>query len=298
MITIQRRRFLQISGASLLGAATTAGKTLLIVAADAGWLECAAGAVAKRIGEGAEAILVRIGNDEKESWGLTPEETAWRNRKESEAAAKLLGIQEIVSLGYRSSELRDVPHTTLRDRLIFLIRHHRPAVLMLPNPHTEHDRNLDRYYAGAAAEDAWHCARFQNFLPAASHGGLAAHIVSEVFYYSPPVDPRRREPESTATFVPQPIRVDIADAFARKLRAAQALRTVNHNRAMRLKQSLEASGRRLPLLDTVDRRAIDKLVEENLRGLAARCAEGSNFKLAEEFRYAGIEYGIPSQYLR
>ena len=109
-------------------AAATPGKTILIVAADAGWLECAGGTVAKRTGEGADAILVRVGNDEKESWGLSPEETAWRNRNESEAAAKLLGIQEVVSLGYRSSELRDVPHTTLRDRLIFLIRHHRPAV--------------------------------------------------------------------------------------------------------------------------------------------------------------------------
>ncbi|MFN0103319.1 MAG: PIG-L deacetylase family protein [Bryobacteraceae bacterium] len=276
----------------------TAGKSILIVAADTGWIECAGGTVAKRIGEGAGAVLVRVGNDEKESWGLSPEETALRNRNESEAAAKILGVQEVISFGYRSSELRDVPPTTIRDRLIFLIRHYRPAVLMLPNPHAEHDRNLDRYYVGAAAEDAWHCARFQNYLPASSHGGLKPHIVSEVFYYAPPVDPRRREPESTATFVPQPVRVDIAESFGRKLRAAQALRTVNRSTAMRLKQSLEAAGRRLPLLDTVDGPAIDKFVEENLRGLAAVCAEGSRFNLAEEFRYAGIEYGIPSKYLR
>jgi len=284
---ITRRGFLQLTGASLLGAAT-ASKTILIVAADAGWLECAGGTVAKRIGEGADAILVRVGNDEKESWGLSPEETALRNRNESEAAAKLLGIEEVVSFGYRSSELRDVPHTTMRDRIIFLIRHHRPGVLFIPNPHTEHDRNLDRYYAGAAAEDAWHCARYQNFLPASSSAGLAPHIVSEVFYYSPPVDPRRGEPESTATFVPQPLRVDIGDVFGKKLKAALAMRTVNRNRAMRLKQILDASGRRLPLLENVNDRAIDKLTEENLRGLG----------LAEEFRYAGIEYGIPSKYLR
>jgi LmbE family N-acetylglucosaminyl deacetylase len=295
-MSITRRGFLQLTGASLMGA--TAGKTMLIVAADAGWLESAGGTVARRIGEGGDAILVRVGNDEKESWGLSPEETALRNRNESEAAAKLLGVKEVVSFGYRSSELRDVPHTTMRDRIMFLIRHHRPAALFFPNPHTEHDRNLDRYYVGAAAEDAWHCARYQNFLPAAGSAGLAPHIVSEVFYYSPPVDPRRREPESTATFVPQPLRVDIADAFQRKLKAALAMRTVNRNRAMRVKQTLEAAGRRLPLLETVNDRAIDKLAEENLRGLGAVCAEGSAYKLAEEFRYAGIEYGIPSKYLR
>jgi LmbE family N-acetylglucosaminyl deacetylase len=296
-MSIARRHFLQASvAASLAGA--TASKTILVVAADAGWLECAGGAVARRIGEGANAILVRVGNDEKESWGLTPEETALRNRTESEAAAKILGIQEVVSFGYRSSELRDVPHTTMRDRLIFLIRHHRPGVLMIPNPHTEHDRNLDHYYAGAAAEDAWHCGRFANFLPATRDRGLEPHIVSEVFYYAPPVDPRRREPESTATFVPQPVQVDIGGVFARKLRAAQAMRTVNKSRAMRLKQTLEASGRRLPLLEKVDDGAITRLTEENLRGLAAVCAQGSAYQLAEEFRYAGIEYGIPSKYLR
>lgn len=290
---IVRRRFLQLAAAPLLGA--TANKTVLIVAADAGWLECAGGLVANRTGEGAGAILVRVGNDEKESWGLTPEEAALRNRTESEAAAKLLGIQEVISLGYRSSEFRDIPHTTLRDRLIFLIRHHRPGVLLLPNPHTEHDRNLDRYYAGAAAEDAWHCAQYENFLPAK---GLAPYIVPDVYYYAPPVDPRRREPESTATFVPQPVRVDISGVFAKKLRAAQALRTRNRSTAMRLKQTLEATGRRLPLLDAISDRAIDTLVEENLRGLAALYAEGSPHTLAEEFRYAGIAYGIPSKYLR
>lgn len=295
---MRRREFLGAVAAAPLAAAT-ASKTVLIVAADASWLECAGGAVAKRTSEGGNAILVRVGNDEKEAWGLTIEEAAFRNRTENEAAAKLLGIQETISFGYRSSELRDVPHTTMRDRIMLLIRHHQPGVLFIPNAHTEHDRNLDHYYIGAAAEDAWHCARFGNFLPAESQRGLEPpHIVSEVFYYAPPVDPRRREPESTSTFVPQPTRVDIAGVFDRKLRAAQALRTYNKSRAMRLKQTLEAAGKRLPLLDNVNDRAVAKLTEENLRGLAALSAEGSAFKLAEEFRYAGIEYGIPSKYLR
>jgi len=293
---MNRRCFLSTCGAAL--AAATPAKSLLIVASDAGWLACAGGTVAKMIGEGATAVLVRIGNDEKEGWGITPEEAAFRNRTESEASAKLLGIQEVVSFGYRSSELRDVPHTTMRDRLIWLIRHHRPTALLFPNPHTEHDRNLDSYYAGAAAEDAWHCARYRNFLPSPGPQALPPYIVPDVYYYSPPLDPRRREPESTPTFVPQPVQVDIAATFAKKLTAARAMRTYNRSTAMRLKQSLEASGRRLPLLATVDQPAIDKLAEENLRGLARICANGSSYTMAEEFRHAGIEYGIPTKYRR
>lgn len=285
---LPRRLFLQLIAAKPQPA-------ILIVAADAGWLECAGGTVAAQIAAGAKAVLVRVGNDEKDSVGLTPEETAHRNRQESEAAAKLLGISETISFGYRSSELKDVPHTTIRDRIIFLIRHHRPTALFFPNPHTEHDRNLDRYYVGAAAEDAWHCARYANFLPAVK---LSPHIVPEVFYYAPPTDPRRREPESTATFVPQPRQIDITKTFLTKLAAARALRTINRATATRLQQTLKAEGRRLPLLDNITPQSIDKLVEENLRGLAAIGAEGTAYKQAEEFRYAGVEYGIPQKYLR
>jgi LmbE family N-acetylglucosaminyl deacetylase len=273
-------------------------KTVLIVAASPAWLHHAGGTVAAHIAQGAKAILVRVTNDEKDAWGLTPEEAAHRNRQESEAAAKLLGISQTISFGYRASELRDVPHTSIRDRLILLLRHHRPQALFLPNPHTEHDRDLDTYYTGAAAEDAWHCARFQNFLPAASHNGLTPHIVSDVFYYAPPTDPRRREPESSSTFVPKPVQLDIAPHFNTKLRAAQALRTVNFNTAMRLQQTLTAQGRRLPLLDSLTPENLNKLTETNLRGLAAIAANGSPYQLAEEFRHAGIEYGIPSTYLR
>ena len=285
---LARRVFLQLLAAK-------PQPSVLIVASDAGWLECAGGTIAAQIAGGANAILLRVGNDEKESVGLTPEETAHRNRQESEAAAKLLGISETISFGYRSSELKDVPHTTIRDRILFLIRHHRLTALFFPNPHTEHDRNLDRYYVGAAAEDAWHCARYANFLPAAT---LPPHIVPEVYYYAPPTDPRRREPESTATFTPQPRQIDISKTFATKLAAARALRTINRATATRLKQTLQAEGRRLPLLDNINQQSIDKLVEENLRGLAAISAQGTAYQQAEEFRYAGIEYGIPQKYLR
>lgn len=287
---MRRRQFIHMAFAQRPQA------VVLVVAADAEWLLYAGGAVAGMISAGAEAHLIRAGNDEKQSWDLQPEETALRNRRESEAAAAILGIRSVVSLGFRSSELRDVPHTTLRDRLMIHIRRLRPGVLFIPNAHTEHDRNLDRYYAGAAAEDAWHCARFANFLPAASDHGLAPHIVPEVYYYAPPVDPRRREPESTATFVPQPVQVDIGGSFARKLQAAMALETINRDRAMRLKQTLEARGQRVRLLDAAGDTAARRIAEENVRGLARISAEGTSFAYAEEFRYAGVDFGIPREY--
>jgi hypothetical protein len=50
------------------------------------------------------------------------------------------------------------------------------------------------------------------------------------------------------------------------------------------------------ILDTVDATAVRRIAEENVRGLARICAEGTSFAQAEEFRYAGIDFGIPREY--
>ena len=271
--------------------------TVLVVTSDAShYVLHAGGTVAKIVEDGMDAIVIRVGNDEKDSWDLSPEETILRTKQESEAAAKILGVKKVISLGFRSSELFDVPFSTMRDRLIFYIRVHKPKVMFIPNPYTHHERNHDRYYTGRAAEDAWRAAAFGNYLPATKDTGLKPHLTPELYYFAAPVGPHRREAESTETFVPQPKMVDISDTLDKKLKAAQVLKTINHSLAMRLKQRLDSTARRLQALDKVDEASIHKLVEERVRGLSAVSAEGTNYEAAEEFRYAGAEFRIPAKY--
>ncbi len=260
---------------------------VLVVAADASdFVLAAGGTIAKMAEAGSAVYVIRVTNDEKDSWGLPPEETALRARAEADSAARALGVKEAISLGYRAAELADVSFSGIRDRLIFYIRHYKPSVMFIPNPYSEYDRVLDRYYTGAAAEDAFRVAALENFqLP---HGdvGLAPHLTPELYYYAQPLDPRRKEPESTATFVPRPKSVDIASTLPKKLAAAAALKTSNESTARRLKARLDATGRRLPILDTVDESSIKRLAEINVRGLGT----------TEEFRYAGVEFRIPRKY--
>jgi len=271
--------------------------TVMVITSDASnYVLHAGGTVAKMIDGGMDGILIRIGNDEKDSWDSSPEETALRTKQESEAAAKILGINKVISLGFRSSEFRDVPFTTMRDKLAYYIRVHKPRVLFIPNAHTQYDRNHDRYYGGRAAEDAWHAAAFKNYLPAMKDVDLDTHITPEVYYFAPPVDPARREPESTATFVPQPKMLDISGTLDKKIKAAQALKTINHSLAMRLKQRLESTDRKLGLLERMDEASINKLIEERVRGLAQLSAKDTDLQAAEEFRYAGVEFRIPAAY--
>ena len=273
-----------------------ASVVLVVTAGAADYVHAAGGTLAGMIDRGAEVYVLRVTNDEKDSHGLGPEETARQAREESEEAGRILGVKEVIGLGYRQWEVADVSFTELRDRIMFHIRHYRPGAMFIPNPYTEYDRVLDRYYAGAAAEDAWHAAAFANYQPAHAAAGMKPHLTPELYYYAPPVDPRRSEPESTATFVPQPKVVDIADAFERKLRAARALKTVNFSTAARLRDRLQTTKRRLPLLETASDKSAAELLEINLRGLAKLAAQGSALAMAEEFRYAGVEYQIPAKY--
>ncbi len=285
--------------ASLLLTATLglSAKTVLIVTADAAdYIWAAGGTIANMTANGDKAIVLRVGNDDKNSWNLSPEESARRSAQESEEAAKILGIEKVVSLGYREGELGGVSPTEIRDRIMFHIRLHKPDVLFIPNPYAEYVEQLDRHYTGMAAEEARETAALRNHQPPFSAIGLEPHVTPEIYYYAQPVDPRRSEPEASATFVPQPKVADIAAVVEKKIRAAQALRTINQATAMRIRERLESTGRRLPLLDTVDTASAAKLAEINIRGLAALCAKNSAYKVAEEFHYAGRDFQVPTKF--
>ncbi|MBI1787032.1 MAG: PIG-L family deacetylase [Acidobacteria bacterium] len=271
-------------------------KVLVITADASDYVLAAGGTIAGMAASGATVWLVRVTNDDKDSWDLPPEETARRTREESERAARILGIGKVVSLGYRAGELGGVSPTELRDRLMFYVRSFKPGVMFIPNPYAEYVEVLDRYYTGQAAEEARRAASLANFQPPFASVGLETHLTPELYYYAQPFDPRRREAESTATFAPQPKALDIAPMLAKKIQAAQALKTVNHALAMRIQQRLQETGRRLPLLDRVDDDAVGKLVEINVRKLAEIGAQGTGYSAAEEFHYAGVEYQIPAKY--
>ena len=271
-----------------LAAHLVLAKTVLIVTADASdWVLAAGGTIASMVERGDRAILLRTINDDKDSWNLGPEETAVRAKSEVEQAARILGVTQVISLGYRGGELGGVSPTELRDRILIYIRIHKPDVLFIPNPYAEYVEVLDRHYTGMAAEEARRAAALRNHQPTHGAAGLEPHYTGELYYYAQPFDPRRREPEASATFVPQPVVRDIASTYSKKLRAAQALKTINYAMAMRIRERLDATGRRLPLLDTVNDASVNRLVEINVSNSPSR--------QAEEFHYAGTDYQVPKK---
>ncbi|MBL8174036.1 MAG: PIG-L family deacetylase [Bryobacterales bacterium] len=280
----------------LLLAVAVQARTVLVVTADApDFVLAAGGAIAAMAAAGDRVVLVRVTNDDKDSWNLSPEETASRVKGEVERAAKLLGIAQVHSLGYRAGELGGVSPTEIRDRILFYVRLLKPDAMLIPNPYAEYVEVLDRHYTGMAAEEARRIAALANHQPPFAEAGLSTHVVKELFYYAQPFDPRRREAESTATFAPQPKVVDIGSTFDRKLLAAQALQTINYSMAMRIRKRLDDTARRLPLLDVVNEDSVRKLVEINVRKLGEIAARESAYKLAEEFFYSGPDFQVPAK---
>ncbi|MEX2299398.1 MAG: PIG-L deacetylase family protein [Bryobacterales bacterium] len=113
------------------------------------------GLIARLIDEGYTGYYVRASNDEKDGRHGYPLNDMI-NLKESRAATKILGIDEVISLNWRNDYMDPIPLQELRGQLILLIRKYRPDVVLGHDPWAHYDRNPDhRKVARALAEAFW-----------------------------------------------------------------------------------------------------------------------------------------------
>ncbi len=147
----------------------------------------AAGTVAKWTREGVTVIYVictdgsRGSNDPE----VTPEDLVAIRKAEQDAAARVLGVAEIVYLGYEDGTLQ---HTlALRRDLTREIRRYRPDIVVCPDPTVRYygDSYLnhpDHRAAGDAALDAvFPSARTRYIFPELLAEGLEPHTVRQVY---------------------------------------------------------------------------------------------------------------------
>jgi LmbE family N-acetylglucosaminyl deacetylase len=145
-----------------------------------------AGTVAKWAREGKVIIYVictdgsRGSNDPK----VRPEQMVAVRRAEQDAAARVLGVEEVVYLGYEDGSLE--PTLALRRDLTRVIRRYRPDIVICQDPTVRYygDGYLnhpDHRAAGDAALDAvFPSARTRYIFPELLAEGLEPHKVREV----------------------------------------------------------------------------------------------------------------------
>jgi len=145
----------------------------------------AAGTVARWTDEGRAVVYIICTNGDKGTSDrtLTPESLSKIRKKEQQAAAELLGVQEVVFLGYPDQGLEDTPE--LRKQVVRLIRTFRPRVLVTSDPYRRYLWHRDHRIIGQVAMDAvFPFARDHLAYPDMLEQGLEPHKVAEILFWA------------------------------------------------------------------------------------------------------------------
>ena len=158
---------------------------VVVAHADDAEYQCS-GTVAKWCRAGMEVVYVLCTDGSKGSGdpSMTPERLVKMRREEQLAAGRVLGLREVVFLGYEDSVLQ--PTLELRRDLVREIRRHKPDILICPSPIRSFRwrgffGHPDHLAAGEATLSAvFPAARDRMTFPELLKEGLEPHKVREV----------------------------------------------------------------------------------------------------------------------
>ena len=142
------------------------------------------GTIAQWSALGRRVVLVVCTNGDKgtSDRSITSEELAEIRQNEQRKAAEVLGIGEVVFLGYPDQGLPD--SVELRERIVRQIRTHRPETLVTIDPNRKYIRHRDHHNAGRVTLDAvFPYARDHLAYPEHLREGLEPHKVRQGYLW-------------------------------------------------------------------------------------------------------------------
>ncbi len=261
------------------------GRVVMIVVAHADDVALfIGGTVARWTLAGWRVIEVRVTDDRWDSIGLDDETTIRRNADEVRRAAAVLGISEVIDLGWPTDTLADISETALREQIIRLVRTHRPYALVTFDPYSMYgEDNQDHKVVASAVDESFWTSQFDKHHPEHIRGGLEPHGVFERWYFG------RRVVEVTHV-------VDTTQTLATKIDAALCHETPLRNFVNQLRLQAKTGGWRVPMLDAAQDDDTPQTLRELMQRLLTAGAErtGATYGLAaaEEFRmvrFSGLE---------
>lgn len=231
--------------------------------------------LAKLSAQGWHLILVRVTDDQKDSIGFSVEETIRINTKELHDAAKLLGIQEIIELGFLTDSLADVPLGTLREHFVYLFRKHKPYAVFTFDPFGLYEGNQDHTRVALAVEEAFWVSCFDKHYPEHFAEGLEPFSVCERWYFA------RQLPEINHF-------EDVTETMEKKIMALCAHREMMRNTINQTRLQLKTFGKRMAMLDEAmegDQSALLGMVMQNDgKAMAVKAGWDGETQMAEAFR--------------
>jgi len=188
-----------------------------------------AGTVARWTGQNKAVVYVVCTSGDKGSSDpnmrphVRPHELSKIREEEQRAAAKLLGVKEVIFLRHPDQGLEDTPE--FRKELVRLIRIYRPATVVSADPYRRYLWHRDHRITGQVTLDAvFPYARDHLSYPDLLEEGLYPHKVSEILLWA----------SEDVNF-----RVDITNTFHLKLAALRCHRSqVGHLSSKKLEKRL------------------------------------------------------------
>jgi LmbE family N-acetylglucosaminyl deacetylase len=238
------------------------------------------GTIAKFTDGGHEVTLVVATDNDKGSFELTADQLRAARDREIHAAARVLGIERVICLGYSDGDLREqAPLSLLRGQFMRVIREVRADTVFTWDPFAPYEGHPDHRTVAMAAHEAASFAHFPLYYPEQVAEGLQPQYVSEQWFFA-------KSPRDRNKFV------DITDTIDRKIEAlcchqSQMVLTVQD-----MKYALDASGLDIPWLAQLDAHDYREVIEKQTRTVAQAVGREAGVEYAEGFRrtrFAGIE---------
>jgi len=251
-------------------------KTALVISPHADDAAAFCGAtIAKFADEGWHIVLVRVTDDRKDSVALTIEETIAKNTEELHNAAKILGVSEIVELGFETDMLADVPLGKLRERMVYLFRKFKPYAVFSFDPFGVYENNQDHVRVAQAVDEAYWVSCFDKHYPEHFKEGLEPFSVCERWYFA------RQLPIVTHY-------EEVAATIERKIDAVCAHREMMRNTVNQYQLQLKTWGKQVPWLQESKEGDLKPLIgmfmQEQAKELAEAAGWDTEEKLAEAYR--------------
>jgi LmbE family N-acetylglucosaminyl deacetylase len=251
-------------------------KTAMVISPHADDAAAFCGAtLAKRAAAGWRLILVRVTDDQKDSVGLSIADTIAVNTTEMKAAAAILGIHEIIELGFETDTLADVPLGRLRERMVYLFRKHQPYAVFSFDPFGLYEGNQDHTRTAQAVEEAFWVSCFDKHYPEHFAEGLKPFSVCERWYFA------RQLPEITHF-------EDVTGTMDTKIQALCAHREMMRNTIQQSRLQLKTYGKRVSLLDDAVEGDLVPLLamvmKQEGKALAIKAGWDGEVQSAEAFR--------------
>jgi LmbE family N-acetylglucosaminyl deacetylase len=144
----------------------------------------AGGTLAKMIQEGAKVTIVIVTDGRLGSFEVDSDTLARLRRAEAEQAARVLGAEPPLFLGYHDMGLDMLPSGVLRERFIRLIRQYHPDTVIAEDAFTGIEVHPDHRSVALAVSDAVNYSRLPLAYPEHLAEGLQPHFVIEKYFYN------------------------------------------------------------------------------------------------------------------